>query len=114
MFLWISKQIIISILFIILIHYLYNYFKTNLTIPKIKDLVNEPKNEYNTIFKDLQNISKRELEEKKQKTKEEIMKAELEAYLDDINEKDNSNTNNNTPSFYDLDNSYSGSKFEPI
>lgn len=113
MFLWITKQISISILFIILIHYLYNYFKTNLTIPKVKDLVNEPKNEYNTIFKDLQKISRKENEERQQKNKEDSMKAELEAYLDDINENENEKQIQK-PSFYDLDNSFGGSKFEPI
>lgn len=114
MFIWVTKQIVISILFIILIHYLYNYFKTNLTVPKVKDLVNEPKNEYNAIFKDLQNITRKEIEEKKQKSKEEQMKEELEAYLDDINQTSNKNIEVQNPTFYNLDNSFSGSKFQPI
>jgi len=41
---------IISFILIILIHYLYNFFKNNLTIPKVKDLVNKPQQQYETIF----------------------------------------------------------------
>ena len=33
---------VISLVIIILVHYLFVFFKTNLTVPKIKDLVNRP------------------------------------------------------------------------
>ena len=54
MFLGIVKQIGLSIIFICLIHYLYIFFKQNLTVPKIKDLVNRPKQKYKDIYKSLE------------------------------------------------------------
>jgi hypothetical protein len=52
---WIIKVTIFSLLLIFLIHYLYAFFKTTLTSPKLKDLVNKPQAKYNTIYKSLQN-----------------------------------------------------------
>ena len=50
---WIIQITIISFVLIFLVHHLINFFKTTLTVPKIKDLVNTPtqKNEnmYNII-----------------------------------------------------------------
>ena len=43
-FFWVISQIVISILIIASIHYIYNFFKQNLTITKIKDLVKNPNN----------------------------------------------------------------------
>ena len=54
---WIIKVTIFSLLLIFLIHYLYAFFKTTLTSPKLKDLVNKPQAKYNTIYKSLQNTS---------------------------------------------------------
>ena len=41
---WIIQMSVISLVLIILIHYLFTFFKTNLTIPKVKDLVNKHNN----------------------------------------------------------------------
>ena len=41
---------IISIIFIFLVHHLLCFFKTTLTVPKIKDLVNSPTTKYQHIF----------------------------------------------------------------
>mgnify|MGYP001208320203 CR=1 FL=1 len=41
---------IISIAVIAIIHYLYIFFKDNLTSPKIKDFVNIPTQQYNDIY----------------------------------------------------------------
>lgn len=49
---WVIKITIISIILIFLIHHLINFFKSTLTVPKIKDLVNTPQkyeNMYNII-----------------------------------------------------------------
>jgi hypothetical protein len=43
--------IIISLVIISLLHYLYTYFINILTVPKIKDLVNKPGQEYKNIEK---------------------------------------------------------------
>jgi hypothetical protein len=50
MFSWILQISIISIIFIFLVHHLLCFFKTTLTIPKIKDLVNSPVKKYQDIF----------------------------------------------------------------
>lgn len=54
MFLWIIKQIIMSLIIITLFHYLYIFFKKNLTVPKIKDLVNRPEQKYKEIYQSLE------------------------------------------------------------
>ena len=43
--------ILISVITIFIMHFLYEYFKKNLTTPKIKDLILKPKKEYENIYK---------------------------------------------------------------
>jgi len=50
---WIIKVTMISLLLIFLLHYLYSFFKTTLTSPKLKDLVNKPQAKYDTIYNSL-------------------------------------------------------------
>ena len=50
MFSWILQISIISIIFIFLVHHLLCFFKTTLTVPKMKDLVNSPIRKYQDIF----------------------------------------------------------------
>ena len=50
MIIWIIQYIILSLVLIMLIHYLFTFFKTNLTSPKIKDLVNTPHQQYTDIL----------------------------------------------------------------
>ena len=47
---WIIQITIISIVLIFLVHYLFNFFKSTLTVPKIKDLVNVPNKKYENMF----------------------------------------------------------------
>ena len=47
---WIIQISIISIIFIFLIHHLLMFFKSTLTVPKIKDLVNSPSQKYQNIY----------------------------------------------------------------
>jgi hypothetical protein len=47
---WTIKTIIISIIFIFLIHHLIEFFKNTLTVPKVKDLVNVPTQKYEHIL----------------------------------------------------------------
>jgi hypothetical protein len=47
---WIIQITIISIILIFLVHYLFNFFKETLTVPKIKDLVNVPNKKYENMF----------------------------------------------------------------
>jgi len=47
---WIIQITIVSIILIFLVHYLFNFFKETLTVPKIKDLVNVPNKKYENMF----------------------------------------------------------------
>lgn len=47
---WTIKTILISVIFIFLIHHLIEFFKNTLTVPKVKDLVNIPAQKYDHIF----------------------------------------------------------------
>ena len=50
MLLWIIQITIISIVLILLVHNLIHFFKSNLTVPKIKDLVNISNQKYETMY----------------------------------------------------------------
>ena len=79
------QNIIISLVLIILIHYLYVFFKTNLTVPKIKDLVERPEKKYKEIYASLSSkstdIKPIIVTEKKQDDAGVDMKLELKNYL---------------------------------
>ena len=47
---WIIQITIISIVLIFLVHHLINFFKSTLTVPKIKDLVNTPTQKYESMY----------------------------------------------------------------
>lgn len=46
---------IISFIFIYLIHYLLTFFKSTLTVPKVKDLVDIPKQKYQEMYNIINN-----------------------------------------------------------
>jgi hypothetical protein len=50
MLLWTLQITIISVILIFLVHHLISFFKTTLTTPKIKDLVNSPAQKYEDIY----------------------------------------------------------------
>ena len=54
---WIIQITIISVILIFLVHHLINFFKSTLTVPKLKDLVNSPNKKYENIFDLLKNNS---------------------------------------------------------
>ena len=54
---WILQISIISIIFIFLVHHLLCFFKTTLTVPKMKDLVNSPVKKYQDIFDTIANTN---------------------------------------------------------
>jgi hypothetical protein len=57
MLVWIAKISLMSIIFIFLVHHLLTFFKSALTVPKIKDLVNSPNQKYQNIYDTLKNIN---------------------------------------------------------
>jgi len=54
---WILQVTVISLCFIAVVHYLYIFFKTTLTVPKVKDLVNRPQQQYEELFKGITHTS---------------------------------------------------------
>ena len=65
MLFWIIQQTIISIILIISVHYIYIFFKNNLTIPKTKDLVNKPTEQYKQIYNSIKTNKETSQEMKK-------------------------------------------------
>ena len=61
MFMSIIIWILISVLFLFLAHNLFLYFKENLTIPKVKDLVDRPHQQYKDILNTIQTKEKKDL-----------------------------------------------------
>jgi hypothetical protein len=57
MLFWIIQTTVLSIIFIFLVHYLIEFFKSTLTVPKIKDLVNSPSQKYQNMFNVMQTHS---------------------------------------------------------
>ena len=78
----IIKWTLISLTLIFLIHHLYMFLLNTLTVPKIKDLVNKPNEQYRDIFATLNNNNN--------KTKappiptEQNMTEELSLFLNDL------------------------------
>jgi len=54
---WVIQISLISIIFIFLVHHLIGFFKSTLTVPKIKDLVNCPVQKYQHILNTLNDTS---------------------------------------------------------
>jgi hypothetical protein len=54
MWYWIFKVSVLSLIFIFLLHYLYTFFISTLTIPKVKDLVTIPQQKYDELFHSLE------------------------------------------------------------
>jgi len=95
---WILQTTLLSIVFILLVHHLINFFKNILTVPKIKDLVNEPRKKY----KDIYNIINSETKKNKNQGENENT---TEYTLIDILPKNENDTFNNIDSNY-IDNNY--------
>ena len=47
---WIIQITMISLVLIFLVHHLIIFFKSTLTVPKLKDLVNTPRQNYENIY----------------------------------------------------------------
>tara|TARA_B100000424_G_C22883860_1_gene470321 strand:+ start:461 stop:814 length:354 start_codon:yes stop_codon:yes gene_type:complete len=87
MIFWILQQIIISIILIASIHYIILYLKKNLTVPKTKDLVKKPVDDYKKMFETSNNT-----------TTNDDMKNELKKHIQGILSKSKEEPkNNHTP-----------------
>jgi hypothetical protein len=119
MFYLILKWTLISLILIILVHYLYSFFKTTLTVPKIKDLVNRPAGAYKEIYETIEKVKVNEREKLKENNENNInivsnsviknednMKDELKSFLNSLSSSDANKRNGNIDSF-----DYGGSSF---
>jgi hypothetical protein len=80
-----------SIILIFLVHHLINFFKSTLTVPKIKDLVNTPTKKYENMYSIINNGNTSEISEKSKdytlidllptKNDDTNMKSELKNFL---------------------------------
>ena len=57
---WVLQVIIISALFIFLIHHLIHFFTSTLTVPKVKHLVNKSNEKYENIYNIINNVNNEE------------------------------------------------------
>jgi len=81
---WTIQITIISLIFILLLHHLFQFFKNTLTVPKVKDLVNIPNKKYQTILNHISvDKNKPPIQEKNVLSTEmkETMKNELKNFL---------------------------------
>jgi hypothetical protein len=124
---WIIKVMMISLLLIFLLHYLYSFFKTTLTSPKLKDLVNKPQAKYDTIYNSLKSAGdggKQNLGEDNNNNSESIsnsnsnsnsssMKDELKKYLKELNVSDNSDGSGSGSNIINPHNDTTASVYSP-
>lgn len=78
----IIQYTLVSITMIVTSHYIWSFLKTNLTIPKTKDLVKKPTELYRDIYSTMNKTDSNE-----------DMKKELKNYIGELK---NNNNNNNT------------------
>ena len=90
---WIFQFTILSIILIFLVHNLINFFKSTLTVPKIKDLVNSSAQKYENIYQIISN-SKNSTNIKK------INNEDFEYTINDltVNQESSTNSTNSTNS----------------
>ena len=69
---WTVKWTIISLVLIILVHYLYSFFIDTLTVPKVKDLIHNPSERYNQIITNTGNKNNQNTEPDPSKMNEEL------------------------------------------
>ena len=99
----IVQWVLISLILIILVDHLFTFFKDTLTIPKVKDLVNQPSESYREIEKTLNsannnnnnnnNNDSTNINDLKTNIDKNEMKNELKNFFDNL-KNDTNNTNN--------------------
>ena len=90
---WVIQITVISMVLIFLVHHLINFFKSTLTVPKIKDLVNTPTKKYENMYNIINNSPENNINSKndytlidllpisKQFDEDTTMKSELKNFL---------------------------------
>ena len=91
MIFWILQRIIVSLVLILCAHYIFIFLKTNLTTPKVKDLVNKPKAKYEQIY----NSVPQETSSTNEPSSD--MKSELQNYLSELSKSNKSTEPSGAP-----------------
>jgi len=110
---WVIQITVISIVLIFLVHHLINFFKSTLTVPKIKDLVNTPTQKYENIYNIIKQNSNTSTNEEYTlidllpKKDESNMKDELKNFLKKQLHNSNEGTNITSLDFMSNSSSYS-------
>ncbi len=92
----IIKTAILSFTFIFLFHNLYLFFKDNLTVPKVKDLVATTDEKYNDILSVINNDEDKSVSKLTDNINTDEMKNELKDYIKNLsvnNQLTNDTTN---------------------
>lgn len=90
MFFSLIKWVLISLTLIFLVHHLYMYLTNILTVPKIKDLVNKPTQQYNDIYETLSKSGENTMSNSNSNNNSKIslssntMTNELSSFLNDL------------------------------
>jgi len=125
MWYWIIKVSILSLVFIFLLHYLYSFFVSTLTVPKVKDLVTIPQEKYDEMFHSLQKQPLQPLQRindtndnNATATTQQSMKEDLIHFLKDLGSSSSSTSgsqgmlyNSNASAFDSLDSNISSFSF---
>ena len=120
MWYWIIKVSILSLVFIFLLHYLYSFFVSTLTVPKVKDLVTIPQEKYDEMFHSLQKQPLQPLQRindtsdnNATATTQQSMKEDLIHFLKDLGSSSSSQGlyNSNASAFDSLDSNISSFSF---
>lgn len=77
---------LMSLILIILIHYLFNFFKETLTIPKVKDLVQQPTASYKNIEDIISQETTKSSSPKEKDINTNEMKDELKSFFKQLNQ----------------------------
>lgn len=100
MLFWSIKVVVLSLILIFVVHNLFTFFKSTLTTPKIKDLVNKPEEKYNDILQTIKNskvntpVSNSTPSEKKITQEDSMnMKHELQHFLSELTNKKKPDSN---------------------
>ena len=122
MWYWIIKVSILSLVFIFLLHYLYSFFVSTLTVPKVKDLVTIPQEKYDEMFHSLQKQPLQHLQRindtndnNATATTQQSMKEDLIHFLKDLGSSSSSDSeglyNSKSTAFDSLDSNISSFSF---
>ncbi len=100
MWYWIIKVSILSLILIFLLHYLYSFFISTLTVPKIKDLVTLPQQKYDEMFHSLQQQQQSQQQQSQQQQQQQSQQSQ-QLLNNNINNNGNNNATGNNQSMKD-------------